>query len=83
MSSDTDTPTRKPLKLSSPGKLELKKTVDGGQVRGPKPPPVDPTPAQPVAGQNEQQPAHVEQHDAQVRQQHRIGQQCSQGRGGE
>ena len=33
MSSDTDTPTRKPLKLSSPGKLELKKTVDGGQVR--------------------------------------------------
>lgn len=33
MSSETDTPTRKPLKLSSPGKLELKKTVDGGQVR--------------------------------------------------
>lgn len=33
MSSDTDTPTRKPLKLSSSGKLELKKTVDGGQVR--------------------------------------------------
>ncbi|TDQ82361.1 translation initiation factor 2 (bIF-2) [Dongia mobilis] len=33
MSSDTETPTRKPLKLSSPGKLELKKTVDGGQVR--------------------------------------------------
>ena len=33
MSSNTDTPTRKPLKLSSPGKLELKKTVDGGQVR--------------------------------------------------
>src|SRR5262252_9305534 len=33
MSNDTDTTTRKPLKLSSPGKLELKKTVDGGQVR--------------------------------------------------
>ena len=33
MSNETDTPTRKPLKLSSPGKLELKKTVDGGQVR--------------------------------------------------
>ena len=33
MSSDTDTPTRKPLKLSSSGTLELKKTVDGGQVR--------------------------------------------------
>jgi translation initiation factor IF-2 len=33
MSSETDTPTRKPLKLSSSGKLELKKTVDGGQVR--------------------------------------------------
>jgi translation initiation factor IF-2 len=33
MTSNTDTPTRKPLKLSSPGKLELKKTVDGGQVR--------------------------------------------------
>ena len=33
MSSDTDTPTRKPLKLSSSGKLELKKPVDGGQVR--------------------------------------------------
>src|SRR5882757_3017623 len=33
MSNETDTTTRKPLKLSSPGKLELKKTVDGGQVR--------------------------------------------------
>ena len=33
MSNETDAPTRKPLKLSSPGKLELKKTVDGGQVR--------------------------------------------------
>src|SRR5215475_2996260 len=33
MSNETETPTRKPLKLSSPGKLELKKTVDGGQVR--------------------------------------------------
>ena len=28
-----ETPTRKPLKLSSSGKLELKKTVDGGQVK--------------------------------------------------
>jgi translation initiation factor IF-2 len=25
--------TRKPLTLSRPGKLELKKTVEGGQVR--------------------------------------------------
>jgi translation initiation factor IF-2 len=33
MSNETEAPTRKPLKLSSPGKLELKKTVDGGQVR--------------------------------------------------
>jgi len=33
MSKETEAPTRKPLKLSSPGKLELKKTVDGGQVR--------------------------------------------------
>jgi translation initiation factor IF-2 len=28
-----ETPTRKPLKLSSSGKLELKKTIDGGQVK--------------------------------------------------
>jgi translation initiation factor IF-2 len=33
MTDTTETPTRKPLKLSSPGKLELKKTVDGGQVK--------------------------------------------------
>jgi translation initiation factor IF-2 len=36
MSDTTETPeppTRKPLKLSSSGKLELKKTVDGGQVK--------------------------------------------------
>ena len=36
---------KKPLKLSRPGKLELKKTVEGGQVRqsfsmaGPRPSP--------------------------------------------
>ena len=33
MTDTTETPTRKPLKLSSPGKLELKKTIDGGQVK--------------------------------------------------
>jgi translation initiation factor IF-2 len=36
MSDTTETPeppTRKPLKLSSSGKLELKKTIDGGQVK--------------------------------------------------
>jgi translation initiation factor IF-2 len=33
MTDTTETPTRKPLKLSSSGKLELKKTVDGGQVK--------------------------------------------------
>src|SRR5689334_12053447 len=33
MTDTTETPTRKPLKLSAPGKLELKKTVDGGQVK--------------------------------------------------
>jgi translation initiation factor IF-2 len=33
MTNETDTQTRKPLKLSSPGKLELKKTIDGGQVK--------------------------------------------------
>ncbi len=33
MTDTTETPSRKPLKLSSPGKLELKKTVDGGQVK--------------------------------------------------
>ncbi len=33
MTNETETQTRKPLKLHSPGKLELKKTVDGGQVR--------------------------------------------------
>src|SRR5918996_991098 len=33
MTDKTETPTRKPLKLSSPGKLELKKTIDGGQVK--------------------------------------------------
>ncbi|WP_119303030.1 translation initiation factor IF-2 [Dongia deserti] len=33
MTDTTETPTRKPLKLSSSGKLELKKTIDGGQVK--------------------------------------------------
>ncbi len=33
MTDRTETPTRKPLKLASPGKLELKKTVDGGLVK--------------------------------------------------
>ncbi|HEY3147484.1 MAG TPA: translation initiation factor IF-2 [Dongiaceae bacterium] len=33
MTDTTETPTRKPLKLSSSGKLELKKTFDGGQVK--------------------------------------------------
>ena len=32
-SNETETDTKKPLKLSRPGKLELKKTVDAGQVR--------------------------------------------------
>jgi translation initiation factor IF-2 len=33
MTDTTETPIRKPLKLSSSGKLELKKTIDGGQVK--------------------------------------------------
>jgi hypothetical protein len=56
---------------------------DGGQVRGPKPPPIDPPPVQPVAGHDECQSADVEHDDGQVRQQHRIGKQSGQGRGGE
>ncbi len=32
-SNETETASKKPLKLSRPGKLELKKTVDAGQVR--------------------------------------------------
>ena len=30
---DSGNETKKPLKLSRPGRLELKKTVDAGQVR--------------------------------------------------
>ncbi len=33
MTTSNETPVRKPLKLSRPGKLELKKTVETGQVR--------------------------------------------------